>query len=64
MTRSFFKGLAIRALVVVVLSLSFLLVCYYKTKSDYNKREQAQYQEEFGSLLMASEYRLDRKSVV
>ncbi len=64
MTRSFFKGLAIRALVVVVLSLSFLLVCYYKTKSDYNKREQAQYQEEFGSLLMASEYRLLNTSIL
>ncbi|MBR2751109.1 MAG: hypothetical protein IKD90_08260 [Clostridiales bacterium] len=57
MSRSFYKGFTIRALIVVILSLAFLFTCYYQTTSRSRKNEQQQYQEEFGSLLMATEYR-------
>ncbi|MBP5492862.1 MAG: hypothetical protein J6Y08_08465 [Clostridiales bacterium] len=58
MTRSFFKGLTIRAVIAVFLSLLFLFGCLMYSKKAQGAREQERYKEEFGSLLMASEYRL------
>jgi len=57
MTRSFFKGITIRAVIAIILSLGFLFACYYRSESNSEKRRQEKYVEEFGSLLMASEYR-------
>lgn len=57
MTRSFFKGLTLRAIVCVILSLGFLISCLLYTRRANYSREQKEYQEIYGSLLLASEYR-------
>ncbi len=57
MTRSFFKGLTLRASVCVILSLGFLISCLFYTRRANYSREQKEYQEIYGSLLLASEYR-------
>ncbi|MBP5417844.1 MAG: hypothetical protein J6Y58_10035 [Clostridiales bacterium] len=57
MTRSFFKGLSLRAAICVVLSLAFLLSCLWYNRSVSRSREQDEYREAYGSLLMASQYR-------
>ncbi|MBO4495638.1 MAG: hypothetical protein J5752_07265 [Clostridiales bacterium] len=57
MTRSFFKGVTIRALIAIVLAFGFLFTCYYRTENRSQAKEQAKYKEEFGTLLMAEEYR-------
>ncbi len=58
MTRSFFKGLTIRAVIALILSLGFLFICLFNTNAAKGRREQAQYQKEYGELLLASEYRM------
>ena len=58
MTRSFFKGLTIRAVIALILSLGFLFICLYNTKAAKERREQSEYREEYGELLLASEYRM------
>ena len=57
MTRSFFKGLTFRAIFCVILSLGFLISCLFYTRRANYSREQKEYQEIYGSLLLASEYR-------
>ena len=57
MTRSFFRGLTLRAVICVVLSMTFLLSCLWYNRRVNRSREQDEYREEYGSLLMASEYR-------
>ena len=57
MTRSFFRGLTIRAIICVVLSVTFLLSCLWYTRRVNRSREQDEYREKYGSLLLASEYR-------
>ena len=58
MTRSFFKGLTIRAVITLILSLSFLLACFITTNSARGRREQEEYRKEYGELLLAAEYRM------
>ena len=57
MTRSFFRGLTLRAVICVVLSMTFLLSCLWYNRRVNRSREQDEYREKYGSLLMASEYR-------
>ena len=57
MTRSFFKGLTIRAVICVILSMTFLLSCLWYTRSVNRSKEQDAYREEYGTLLMAERYR-------
>ncbi|HAU50727.1 MAG TPA: hypothetical protein DCW43_03020, partial [Clostridiales bacterium] len=57
MTRSFFKGLSVRAAICVVLSITFLLSCLWYHRRVSRSREQDEYRAEYGSLLMASQYR-------
>ena len=57
MTRSFFKGLTIRAVICVILSMTFLMSCLWYTRSVNRSKEQDAYREEYGTLLMASKYR-------
>ncbi len=56
MTRSFFKGLTIRAIICVILSMTFLCSCLWYTRSVNRSKEQDAYREEFGTLLLASKY--------
>ncbi len=64
MTRSFFRGLSIRAAICVVLSLAFLMSCLWYNRRVTRSREQDEYREEYGSLLMASEYRSLKSDVL
>lgn len=64
MTRSFFKGLSIRASVCLVLSMSFLLTCLWYSRRVNRSREQEEYREVYGSLLVASEYRSLKSDVL
>lgn len=57
MTRSFFKGLTIRAVICVILSMTFLLTSLWYTRSVNRSKEQEAYREEYGTLLMAEKYR-------
>ena len=57
MTKSFFRGLTLRAVACVVLSVAFLLSCLWYTRRVSRSREQDEYRNEYGSLLLASEYR-------
>ena len=57
MTRSFFKGLTIRAVICVILSMTFLFSCLWYTRSVNRSKEQDAYRKEYGTLLLASKYR-------
>ncbi|MBO4687868.1 MAG: hypothetical protein J5636_05090 [Clostridiales bacterium] len=57
MTRSFFKGLTLRAIICVILTLGFLISCLGYARSVARSGQQERYRELYGSLLMASEYR-------
>ncbi|MBO4473396.1 MAG: hypothetical protein J5750_00635 [Clostridiales bacterium] len=57
MTRSFFKGLTLRAIICVVLTMGFLISCLGYARSVARSGQQEKYRELYGSLLMASEYR-------
>ncbi len=57
MTKSFFRGLTLRAVVCVILSMTFLLSCLWYNRSVNRSKRQDEYRQEYGSLLMASEYR-------
>lgn len=56
MTKSFFRGLTWRAILVVLLSFAFLLGCLGYNRRKGREAEQKHYQEEYGSLLLASTY--------
>ncbi|MBO4928112.1 MAG: hypothetical protein J5379_07685 [Clostridiales bacterium] len=58
MTRAFFKGLTIRAVICVVLTFVFLLSCFWYADNVSRAEKQEEYQEKYGSLLMAAEYRM------
>ena len=57
MTRSFFKGVTIRAAICVLVTLTFLFSCLSYARSVARSGQQEEYRELYGSLLMASEYR-------
>lgn len=57
MTKSFFKGITIRSLVAILLSLTFLFACYFQDKRNQGSLQQKQLKAAYGDLLSASEYR-------
>ena len=57
MTRSFFKGLTIRAIICVALSVAFLMSCLGYARSVARSGQQEEYRTLYGPLLMAAEYR-------
>jgi len=64
MTKSFFRGLTLRAVVCVVLSMTFLLSCLWYNRRVNRSREQEEYREEYGSLLLGTEYRALKTDVL
>ena len=64
MTRSFFKGFTIRAVIWVVLTMTFLLSCLGYARSVRRSGEQEEFRKKYGALLMASEYRSLKSDVL
>ena len=64
MTRSFFKGLTWRAILAFLLSLGFLLCCLIHSRKEGDVREQEHFKQEYGSLLLAEEYRTLKTDVL
>ena len=64
MTKSFFKGLTWRALLALLLSLGFLFTCLMRSRKDGDAREQEHFKQEYGSLLLAEEYRALKTDVL
>lgn len=57
MTKSFFRGVTWRAILAALLSISFLLSCLWYSRRQGRAKEQERYQQEYGSLLLASTYK-------
>ena len=64
MTRSFFKGLTWRAILAFLLSVGFLFGCLLHSRKEGDVREQEHFKQEYGSLLLAEEYRALKTDVL
>ena len=57
MTRSFYKSVTIRAVIAILLSLSFLFACLFEQRRARASEQQMRLREIYGDILNASEYR-------